>query len=266
MPMSRNYSGQAIARIKKRQELLCAIQQEDDKQVVSLLKSYDVDLNRSVMFKSSDHKKKITPLIAAVRKENPALVTLILDHGANINQYLGRDYHLPLFEAILIQSVPMVKTLLNQDKLDQELTNKDQDSALIFACRNFELRSNSSLQIISLLLDKGLINPDHVNKFKRTALSYICTKSLIATEYLLAAGANTNIADIYGDTPLLYTLTCFGEIKNTKGQAELLQIATRMLELGADPDHRSNSKLSARSWCKDHELSFIIPPKKESVL
>ena len=263
--MSRKYSGQAIARIKKRHELLDAIYTENKERILSLLLFDHVDPDHSVTHKSDGCKKTITPLIAAVGKENSKLVWLLLERGADINKCSGLDYHLPLFEAIHIQSVPMVQMLLNQQTLDQRLTNRDQDSALIFACRNFEPKGNC-LQIIQLLLDKGLIDPNHCNRFKRTALSYICTKSLIATEYLLAAGTNTNIADIYGDTPLLYTLTRFGEIKNTKGQAELLQIATRMLELGADPDHRSNSKLSARSWCKEHELSFIIPPKKESVL
>lgn len=265
MPMSRTYSGQAIARIKKRQELLDAIDKENKERIASLLLFDQVDPDHSITIKTEHTKKTITPLIAAIDKENSALVSLLLEHGADINKSSGLDYHLPLFETILIQSVPMVQLLLDQQSLDQRLINGDQDSALIYACRNFG-SNGTSLQIIKLLLDRGLIDPNHSNKFKRTALSYICTKSLTATEYLLAAGANTNIADIYGDTPLIYTLRHFFEITNTKRQAQLMQIAIKLLEYGADPDHRSNSKLSARSLCKEYELSFILPTKKETVL
>lgn len=263
--MNRPYSGQAIARIKKRQELLDAINKENKERIVSLLVFDQVDPDHSVTIKFDHIKKTITPLIAAIDRERSTLVSLLLERGADINKGCGPDYHLPLFEAILVQNVTLVQMLLNQPKLDQRLTNRVQDSALIFACRNFEQNGNS-LQIIQLLLDSGMIDPNHSNKFKRTALFYVCTQSLAATEYLLDAGANTNIADICGDTPLLCTLRRFVEITNTKRQAELLQMVTRMLQKGADPDHRNKLKMSARSLCNEHELSFILPAKKETVL
>lgn len=265
MPMTKKYSGQAIERIKKRQELLDAVEKEDNMRILALLISDCVNPNRPVTLKSVGNKKKTTPLIAAVAKENPKLVSQLLEHGADVNKYVGRDYHSPLFEAVLIQSESMVKTLLRETRVDLSLTNKDEDSALIFACRNFESETDSSLYIIKMLLTEGLADPNHYNKYNRTALFYVCTESIDATKYLLLCAANVNIADKYGDTPLIRTLIRLSETKSIRKQTDLMQIIALLLEAGADPDHRNSSKISARLWAKENNLSFVIPPKKRSL-
>lgn len=83
-------------------------------------------------------------------------------------------------------------------------TSKDGSNALIEACSVFN--PDSSVEIVKFLLDKGFdVNKPHT-RHRYNAL-FVATSSIKRPtkiiQVLLEAGANPNIQDKYGDTPLI---------------------------------------------------------------
>lgn len=104
--------------------------------------------------------------------------------------------------------------------------------------------NDSRLKIADFLIEEG-VNVNHTTKDKSTALHFLLGSSnsnwranpdylLQATDQLIHAGADVNIKDSHGGTPLSYAIAVL------KGPTDdLLPIYRKLLEAGAYVDERS---------------------------
>jgi ankyrin repeat protein len=170
----------------------------------------------------------MTPLLFAIRDANAAMMRLLLDHGADVNQTSG-NHTSPLIIALLNGQVALASELL--DRGADPNTADDYHRAALFAAidlRNFNHEKygdlptdgRDPLDLIKTLLQKkanpnlqtdtvpvhGLmqfdgswVNFDGETPFVRAALS----GDIEVMRLLLAAGADPNIATTQGSTALM---------------------------------------------------------------
>ena len=136
-------------------------------------------------------------------------------------------------------------------KLDKEvhesvidkMTLKSDEDRLIYGVRN------GDLDFVKSAFEKGI---DINKKIKnRTILSYICNtynpQALVMIETCLKFGANPNIKDAYGDTPL------FVSIKHRQ-----TAIVKLLLENGADIYITNRAGKTALEYSKSYRMDSIL--------
>ncbi|UNF62747.1 ankyrin repeat domain-containing protein [Spiroplasma poulsonii] len=127
-------------------------------------------------------------------KNNPEIVQLLLDKGADVNLQ-NKNGDIPLITAIKNNDLKMVQLLLDNGA-DINLQNKNVDIPLITAIKN------NDLKMVQLLLDKGA-DVNLQNKNGLIPLDYAMdrnNKELV--QFLIDNGAGVNIKDWFGCTPL----------------------------------------------------------------
>jgi ankyrin repeat protein len=140
-------------------------------------------------------KKDGKSLFDAVKTGDEALVRQLIAEGSDLNYEFKGDTTLE--NAILYRKVNIARILLEAGA-DPNLQDAEYGATPLFVAA--QMRDDDTL---ALLLDKYKSNPNHVAKGGRTVLHQAADFSNAAgTEMLLKAGANPNVVDDQGRSPL----------------------------------------------------------------
>jgi len=139
------------------------------------------------------------PLHYAIQSKNLKAIDDLITAGSNVN-HKDKEGHNSLHLAVYTRDSNICKIIMNQN-IDINSKTLTGETALHIAC-NLELDT-----IVEMLIESGIdINmQDNDNEF--TALSYCVNRNNpILTAILLKGGANPNIQDFFGNTPLHYSI------------------------------------------------------------
>ncbi len=154
-----------------------------------------------------------TALLLAVQGAHTVTAKTVIDAGASINAQ-ARNMDTPWMLAGARGHAEMLKSMLPKGP-DYSLRNRFGGNALIPACER------AHVEAVKVLLTSK-IPVDHVNNLGWTCLLEIVIlgdggpRHVEVTKLVLAAGANTNIADKDGVTPLTHA--------RRRGQAEVARL------------------------------------------
>ena len=205
--------------------LKCAIMNNSFK-IIKALVAVDADLN------------KCFPLQVAIAQNYYDVFEFLLESGSDPNLE-DSEGNTPLLLASYYRNNTFFNKLLNIESIDFMHINKNKYNALMLACDSSKYTEISNSYIVNKLLEKG-IPVNYVNIYNRSALSVCCscvdeyTNLIIIT--LLDAGANPNIIDTSGNTPLLLLS------KNAYSEF-IYNIVSSMITLinhGANKNHKNN--------------------------
>jgi ankyrin repeat protein len=142
-----------------------------------------------------------TALLFAVQHNDLALALELIQNGADINaQALNQDT--PWLLAGALGRTEMLAAMLETAKVDYAIRNRYGGNALIPACER------GHVDTVRLLLERSKIDVNHINNLGWTGLLEAVILSdggprhVEIVRLLLAAGADPNIADKEGVTPL----------------------------------------------------------------
>jgi ankyrin repeat protein len=202
--------------------------------VLILITKYKIDLNKN----SALH-------FALIYSNNEIAKELLLNlhkYDININLQKDDDLSTPIMLAAYYHNTEIFNLLFNNPKIDLTLKNKYGSTVLISACNNMSPIITSNHEIInSLLTKKDIININDTNNYGNTALNMATNNTndyiRLVIMTLLEAGADPNIPDNNGDTPLLSL------VKSEYGTSTYNIISGMMLLLnkGANIKHRNNN-------------------------
>ena len=157
-----------------------------------------------------------TGIIIATDRNDIAMVNLFLEHGADVNIASNKIDNTPIMIASVKGYTDIVELLIEKSNPDMTILNGYGGTALIPACER------GHVDVVKLLLEKTNVKVDHINKLGWTAMLEAIVLSnggksqQEIVRLLLAKGANKNIADKNGITPL--------EHAKKKGFKELVDI------------------------------------------
>lgn len=175
-----------------------------------------------------------TPLMAAIRSGRLELVEALLARRASLSARDGSGYS-PLFLAVLLGEKDIAQALMRHGA---DLHEKDE------AGRSFLHRMRASLTNVTLLLDLGC-DVNARDNAGRTAL-YAAVQDLVVPEIvkaMLLKGANPNLADAKGVTPLMRAAE-----RSRIMAAFDPGIMAMLLEAGAEPHRRDAAGRTALHW------------------
>ena len=142
-----------------------------------------------------------TALLLAVQRGDDDLARSLIGQGADINaQATNQDT--PWLQAGALGRTDMLAAMLETGKVDYTKHNRYGGDALIPACERGHVKT------VRLLLDRSKVDVNHVNNLGWTALLEAVILSdggsshIEIVKLLLGAGADPNIADRDGVTPL----------------------------------------------------------------
>jgi ankyrin repeat protein len=142
-----------------------------------------------------------TPLLIAIQKDNRDVAAHLIARGADINAVAAND-DTPWLLAGALGRAPLLAAMLETGRVDYTKRNRYGGNALIPASER------GHVETVRLLLERSRIDVDHVNNLGWTALLEAVILSdggprhIEIVRLLLAAGADPNIADKDGVTPL----------------------------------------------------------------
>ena len=145
--------------------------------------------------------KQQTALLIAVQQDDRALASHLIDQGADINAE-AENHDTPWLLAGALGRIAMLSAMLDTGKVDYTKRNRYGGNALIPACER------GHVETVRLLLSRSKIDVNHVNNLGWTALLEAVILSdggprhIEIVKLLLGAGADPNIADKDGVTPL----------------------------------------------------------------
>ncbi|MHA4847851.1 ankyrin repeat domain-containing protein [Flavitalea antarctica] len=169
--------------------------------------------NIDINIKDANHE---TGIIIATDRNDIAMVKLFLEHGANVNIASDKIDNTPIMIASVKGYQDIVQILIEKSNPDMTILNGYGGTALIPACER------GHVEVVKLLLEKTNVNVNHINRLGWTALLEAIVLSdggkgqQEIVRLLLAHGADKNIADKNGITPL--------EHARKKGFKELVDI------------------------------------------
>ena len=184
-------------------------------------------------------------LFKAAEQGNVAEITALMAKGANINaKQQSGDGHTPLIVAVRKGHLPAVKALI-QAGADVNLKDElNQATALMWAVRKGDknpVRQTASIEqkyeIGDLLIaSKAEVNAK--NRWGGTALQWATdAKNLRMVKALIAAGADVNIGDEAGLTPLMVAANYEGP--------DFLEMVKLMINAGAKVDVQDETGMTA---------------------
>jgi ankyrin repeat protein len=156
---------------------------------------------------------KQTPLLMAVQGDHLAAAEALIKAGSNINAQAA-NMDTPWLLAGALGRTDMLRLMIHRGP-DLSIRNRFGGNALIPACER------AHVETVKLLLTTG-IDVDHVNNLGWTCLLEIVIlgdggpRHVEVAQLVLAAGANPNIADKDGVSPLAHA--------KRKGQREIAQL------------------------------------------
>jgi ankyrin repeat protein len=140
-------------------------------------------------------------LLIAVQRDDRALALYLIGEGADINAEAD-NHDTPWLLAGALGRTELLAAMLDTGKVDYAKRNRYGGNALIPACER------GHVETVRLLLSRSRIDVNHVNNLGWTALLEAVILSdggprhIEIVTLLLAAGADPNIADNDGVTPL----------------------------------------------------------------
>ena len=143
-----------------------------------------------------------TGIIIATGRNDIAMVKLFLEHGADINIASDKIDNTPIMIASVKGFTGIVQLLIEKSNPDMTILNGYGGTALIPACER------GHVDVVKLLLERTNVKVNHINKPGWTALLEAIVLSnggksqQEIVRLLLAHGADKNIADKNGITPL----------------------------------------------------------------
>jgi len=246
--------------------LLSAIQMGNYNKLKELLEKPHIDANMPL------NRDGDIPLMIAVRmigmtgKNGVRIVNLLFDHNANPNKQNNRGYTALIYAVLDHLNIEIVKLLLDHNA-DSNIQDKNGSTALIYEAQDFE----PNIEILKLLLDYDA-NPNIQNNLGHTALIYAVENNLkhvlkstlnmwsmvniqdnkedtdqTTVGILLHYGANTNIQDNQGMTPLMHAVK--------KGLPETIK---PLLDYGADIYKQDNQGMTALDLAQNRNHQTII--------
>jgi ankyrin repeat protein len=184
-----------------------------------------------------------TALCMACRKADYNMVTLLLKHNANVS-LRGRYGIIPLAQAAWMdkRSEDSVRERITSLLLANGARVNEKGAFSYTALRTSAFWADKTCE---LLLRAGAdVNAiDHV---RRTALYQASVAgNAEACRQLLARGADPNIADIDGETPLHTSISCR---RMRYGPGEYDKVTRMLIEAGANPNLKNKMKASPMDW------------------
>lgn len=143
-----------------------------------------------------------TGIIIATDRNDIAMVKLFLEYGADINIASDEIDNTPIMIASVKGYTDIVQLLIEKSNPDMTILNGYGGTALIPACER------GHVDVVKLLLEKTNVKVNHINKPGWTAMLEAIVFSnggksqQEIVRLLLAYGADRNIADKNGVTPL----------------------------------------------------------------
>lgn len=209
-------SGDLNARNKRRQTALHIAINKGHLNVVKTL----LELNCHPSLQDSEGD---TPLHDAISKEQDEMLSLLLDYGADITLTNNNGFN-ALHHCALKGNPSAMKILLSKTNRPWIVEEKKDDgyTALHLACLN------NHVEIAELLVHMGKANMDKQNVNLQTGLHLAVERQHIQiVKLLVREGANLNIPDKDGDTPLHealrhYTLSQLRQLQDVEGFGKLL--------------------------------------------
>ncbi|XP_057338533.1 putative ankyrin repeat protein RF_0381 [Microplitis mediator] len=224
--------------------LCCAIKNCNNDQIVKVLLKNGANVNAIT-------KNKLTALHCAVTHKKTTLVKLLLNHGADISVKDKEGRNILNFAYDCYTSLKIWKVLVNHgadvNALDESTAEKKQ-SLLHKAVKH------SRVDLIDFLIYNGA-DLDAVNSTGVTPIFYSVRKNLhaqiSAVMLLLDAGADVNVKDLKGRTPL--------DVARKYQCVFQVQV---LLFFGADINALCNNNYLPIHWC---ELKFFYEVENEDV-
>jgi hypothetical protein len=185
--------GHALAGTASDQALLAAATRND---AVGVKAALDAG---AAIDASDDHGQ--TALLFAVQHGDADLARHLIGRGADINAEAA-NHDTPWLLAGALGRTEILAAMLDTGKVDYPIRNRYGGNALIPACER------GHVETVRLLLERSRIDVDHVNDLGWTALLEAVILSdggpahIEIVRILLAAGADPNIADKDGASPL----------------------------------------------------------------
>ena len=185
--------GHALAGTASDQALLTAATRDDAAGVKAALDA------GAAIDASDDHGQ--TALLFAVQSGDADLARHLIGRGADINAEAA-NHDTPWLLAGALGRTEILAAMLDTGKVDYTIRNRYGGNALIPACER------GHVETVRLLLDRSKIDVDHINNLSWTALLEAVILSdggqrhIEIVRMLLAAGADPNIADKDGVSPL----------------------------------------------------------------
>jgi ankyrin repeat protein len=176
--------------------LKCAIMNRHTN-LAKILINYKVDLNKDY------------PLHNAISYRNTEIAKELILNGADVNLQSDDELNTPIMLAAYYHNTEIFNMLFTNPSVDLSAKNKYGCNLLMSACNNMSPVNTSNHVIINSLLSLSSIVDDinYKNKYGNTALNIMASNindySRLAIITLLDAGADPNIPDKNGDTPLL---------------------------------------------------------------
>ena len=188
----------------------------------------DIKITKMLIEYGSDvdamDSKWLTPLYAATCKNNIEIVLLLLEAGVSPKSPANKTV---LATSIKNKNIQIAEALiLHKADIDSRLDPKS-ETALFIAIRD------DFLPGAELLLRSGA-HVNAINSERQTALHIASSRNLKACELLLKCGADINLPDKGGFTPLLYA-----------SSRDNIHIVSLLITCGANMSARNNSLQTA---------------------
>lgn len=229
-------------------ELLRAAKEDNLNKVIELLEE-DVDV---------DYKNDMgrTALFYAAGNYNMDMAALLIEAGANVNEKDKEDVSVLLsviYPSLDDEAFDMV-TLLIENGADKSINVPDEEGYTPLIAAILE----DNIKIIELLIANGA-DVNHTTVRNETALTsstYYGQKDI--TKILLQAGANTNVVNEDGETPLYIIIKRYLTKPNAKNIKDVKDIFKLLLGFGADPLMEVNGK-NIFDIVKENNLTQFMP-------
>jgi len=210
-------SGADVNGVYDRDTMLCwALRNKNPEITKLLLQSPRLDANKRSVDYDAFGEWERTPLILAAYMGQAEAVELLLQRGAKVNARDRTDRvpeargNTALIKAAQRAHTEVIRVLLAQGKgIEVDAQTKDGETPLWFVVEA------EDLEAVKLLHDHGA-KINHTNNFGSSMLvGTFLHKRFEVLDYLVAKGADINMADSAGHTPLMTAITSLGG-KNAK--------------------------------------------------
>ncbi|XP_034947307.1 putative ankyrin repeat protein RF_0381 [Chelonus insularis] len=187
--------------------------------IVEMLLDHGANVN------AQTNEGKITPLHAAVEKDYPNIVKLLLKYNANMN-LLDSSNFTPFYLALLKKRKIIIDIFLERD-IDINFKNGFGSTPLHISC------ISADIQIIEKLLSRN-VPINCVDRYGRTALHIACeTGNFVLINLLLDYKADINIKNKFGQTPF-HILAKLHTMNSYDIGEDRTKVCERFVSLGAD--------------------------------